>query len=123
MSNNYLIRLTGLRLFGYHGVLAHEQQYGQEFLVDCAVDVVRAAEDEISATVSYADLADLIEASFKAQRFELLESLADQLLAAVLSLSPLITRAELTVHKPAAPLSQRFTDVAVTVLGERFAAG
>jgi len=123
MSNNYLIRLTGLQFFGYHGVLPHEQQYGQEFLVDCEVNVTRVPEDEIAATVSYADLADLLEASFKAQRFDLLESLADQLLAAVLSVSPLITRAELTVHKPAAPLSQRFTDVSVTVLGERSAAG
>ena len=115
----YTIKLTGLRLFGYHGVLPHEREYGQEFLVDCEVEVQRPSADEISSTVSYADLADLIEATFKGDRFDLIESVADQLLSAVLSHSTDLVKATVTVHKPNAPLTQTFTDVSVTVVGSR----
>ena len=115
----YTIKLTGLRFFGYHGVLPHEREYGQEFLVDCEVEVQRPSADEISSTVSYADLADLIEATFKGDRFDLIESVADQLLGAVLSHSTDLVKATVTVHKPNAPLTQTFTDVSVTVVGSR----
>lgn len=118
-SQIYLIKLTGLELFGYHGVLEHEKQYGQQFLVDCEVSVRRAAGDAIAGTVSYADLADLIEATFKADRFDLIESVADSLLAAVLSHDSSISHATITVHKPSAPLTQKFADVSVTVVGSR----
>ena len=115
----YTIKLTGLRFFGYHGVLPHEREYGQEFLVDCEVEVQRPSADEISSTVSYADLADLIEATFKGARFDLIESVADAILAAVLSHSTDLVKATVTVHKPNAPLTQTFTDVSVTVVGSR----
>ena len=115
----YTIKLTGLRLFGYHGVLPHEREYGQEFLVDCEVEVQRPSADEISSTVSYADLADLIEATFKGDRFDLIEPVADAILAAVLSHSTDLVKATVTVHKPNAPLTQTFTDVSVTVVGSR----
>ena len=117
----YTIKLTGLKLFGYHGVLPHEQQYGQEFLIDCEVEVQRAVadSDSIASTVSYADLADLIEATFKGDRFDLIESVADAILAAVLSHHTAIKLAIVTVHKPAAPLTQKFADVSVTVVGSR----
>ena len=115
----YTIKLTGLRLFGYHGVLPHEREYGQEFLVDCEVEVQRPSADEISSTVSYADLADLIEATFKGDRFDLIESVADAILAAVLSHSTDLVKATVTVHKPNAPLTHTFTDVSVTVVGSR----
>lgn len=118
-SQTYQIKLSGLQLFGYHGVLSHEKEYGQEFLVDCEVEVSRPGADEIESTVSYADLADLIEATFKAERFDLIESVADQLLAAVISHSSAIKTARLTVHKPHAPLTQKFADVSVTVVGSR----
>lgn len=117
--HSYSIKLIGLQLFGYHGVLPHEQEYGQEFFIDCRVEVRRPSADDIASTVSYADLADLIEATFKAERFDLIESVADQLLAAVLSHSADISEAEITVHKPSAPLSQKFADVSVTVSGSR----
>jgi len=34
---NDSIRITGLELFGYHGVYDHEKQNGQRFLVDLTV--------------------------------------------------------------------------------------
>ncbi len=46
---------------------------------------------------------------------DLLETLAQRLADVCLS-SPLVTRAEVTVHKPSAPIPLDFADVAVTVV-------
>lgn len=115
----FRIELVGLRLFGHHGVLQHEKDFGQEFLVDCKLIVESSSADELAGTVSYADVADLIEASFNAERNDLLEALSARLRAAVMSLSDQILECELSVHKPAAPLTQEFSDVIVTALGEK----
>lgn len=115
----YKIRLDGLKLFGYHGVQQHEKDFGQEFLIDCHLDVEAGIDDNIDSTVSYALVADEIEKVATKQRFDLIETLAQKCLAAVLALDPRIIRTTITVHKPNAPLTQSFADVSVTVSGAR----
>lgn len=115
----FRIELLGLELFGHHGVLQHEKDYGQSFLVDVRIEVEAEAEDDLAKTVSYADIANLIEVSFNAEQNDLLETLSHRLRSAVLSSSERIVACELSVHKPAAPLTQKFQDVVVTALGER----
>ena len=114
----FRIELLGLRLFGHHGVLQHEKDYGQEFLVDCKLVVRASGEDDLAKTVSYADVANLLEASFNAERNDLLEALALRLRAAVMSLGDQIVECEVSVHKPSAPLTQEFSDVIVSALGD-----
>ena len=114
----FRIELLGLRLFGHHGVLQHEKDYGQEFLVDCKLVVQASGEDDLARTISYADVADLLEASFNAERNDLLEALALRLRAAVMSLGDQILECEVSVHKPSAPLTQEFSDVIVSALGD-----
>ena len=115
----FKIRLDGLEVFGYHGVQQHEKDYGQNFLIDCHLDVDAGNEDNIDSTVSYALVADRLEQVATRERFELIETLAASCLTAVLDLDPRILRATLTVHKPHAPLTQGFSDVSVTVSGAR----
>lgn len=114
----FRIELLGLKLFGHHGVLQHEKDYGQEFLVDCKLVVLASGEDDLAKTVSYADVANLLEASFNAERNDLLEALALRLRAAVMSLGDQIVECEVSVHKPSAPLTQEFSDVIVSALGD-----
>lgn len=116
----YTIELTGLEVFGYHGVLEHEKAYGQNFYFDCRYQVEAGSEDELSATVSYAAVADVIAVTAKANTFDLLETLAASCLAAVQSLDSRIVACELTVHKPSAPIDHKFDDVKVSVTGGRF---
>lgn len=116
----YTIELLGLEVFGYHGVLEHEKAYGQNFYFDCRYQVEAVSEDELSATVSYAAVADVIAITAKANTFELLESLAAACLAAVQSLDSRIVACTLTVHKPNAPIDHKFDDVQVSVTGGRF---
>ena len=116
----YTLELTGLEVFGYHGVLEHEKAYGQNFYFDCVYQVEASVEDELSATVSYASVADMIAVTAKANTFDLIESLASACLAAVQSLDTRITFCKITVHKPNAPIEHNFKDVAVSVTGGRF---
>lgn len=115
----FRIELVGLKLYGFHGVLQHEKDFGQEFLIDANLTVESSGEDELSQTVSYAQVADLLEASFNAERNDLLEALSVRLRSAVLSLSDRILSCEISIHKPSAPLTQEFSDVIVTALGDQ----
>ena len=55
-----VLRLTGVRATGHHGVFDHERRDGQEFVVDAVVHLdVRAAAagDDLDRTVHYGVLA------------------------------------------------------------------
>jgi len=111
-----LITLKGLRGFGYHGVLAHERQDGQEFIVDVEVTTdfsVAAKTDDLSATLNYALIADLVFAQITGPALNLIESLADSIAQHILDM-PNVIAVEVTVHKPFAPIEVQFDDVSVT---------
>ena len=81
-----IVELRGLRLYGRHGVLPEEQERGQTFLFDVAVEVGDAGRaDRIEDAVDYRDLARTVREVSDARRFALLEALAaavvDELLA------------------------------------------
>ena len=116
----YSIELTGLEVYAYHGVLQHEQDYGQTFLIDCCYQVEAEVEDQLTATVSYAAVADLLQVTATSNRFDLIESLANACLAAVCALDRKIAAVKITVHKPQAPIDHKFADVSVSVQSGRF---
>ncbi len=112
------IQLSGLRVRGRHGVLPAERRDGQDFLVDVVLDVdlrPAAASDSLSATVDYGALAGRLAAVVAGEPVDLIETLADRLADVCLE-SPLVRSAEVTVHKPQAPIPLAFTDVSVTVV-------
>jgi dihydroneopterin aldolase len=112
------IVLTGLRVRGRHGVLAEERRDGQDFVVDAVlhVDAAPAAvTDDLARTVDYGELAQRLAAVVGGEPVDLLETLADRLAQVCLSYDG-VERAEVTVHKPSAPISLAFGDVAVTVV-------
>jgi len=112
------IRLTGLRVRGHHGVLAAERRDGQDFVVDVALSLdLRAAggSDDLADTVDYGALAQALAEVVEGEPLDLLEALAGRLAEVCLS-DPRVGSAEVTVHKPAAPLGRAFSDVSVTVV-------
>ena len=115
----YKVRIDGLKVFAYHGVMQHEKDYGQYFFIDCHLDVEAGTEDHIDSTVSYALVADEIVKVTTASKFELIESLASAIKSAVLSLDARILRATITVHKPNAPVGHEVKDISVSVSGAK----
>lgn len=112
------IRLTGLRVRGFHGVLAQERRDGQDFVVDVVLELdlrPAASSDDLTETVHYGELAQRLAAVVAGEPVDLIETLAERL-AAVCLADPRVTGAEVTVHKPQAPIALEFTDVAVTVV-------
>ncbi|GAA2881830.1 7,8-dihydroneopterin aldolase [Actinoplanes cyaneus] len=115
------ITLTGLRARGRHGVYDFEREQGQDFVVDVRLDLDlsrAAATDDVADTVHYGELATALVEVLTGEPVNLLERLADRLLGVCLA-DPRVSAAEVTVHKPQAPIPHEFADVAVTLRRER----
>jgi len=115
------ITLTGLRASAFHGVLEHERANGQLFLIDVVVHLSlreAGAGDELSATIDYGELADRIVAAVESDPVDLIETVAERVAALVLEY-PMAMLAEVTVHKPNAPITVPFADVSVTIMRGR----
>ncbi len=111
------ITLTGLRVFGRHGVYAHERENGQEFVVDVSLYLPlaeAASSDDVADTVHYGELADRIAAVVGGNPVDLIETLATRIADVVLE-DVRVQATTVTVHKPQAPIPLAFADVAVTV--------
>lgn len=117
------IKIKGLRVYGFHGVLDFEREDGQYFVVDATIwiDSDRAVQtDDIANTISYAEVAELIAADVRENPVNLLESLASRLANRVLAASgPLASKVKVKVSKPDAPIQLYFDDVSVTAKAKK----
>ena len=117
------IDLTGLSVYGYHGVFEQEKRDGKEFVIDVSLtlDTDRAAaSDDVTDTVHYGELAERVVAIVAGDPVDLIETLAHRIVDAVL-LDERIRATAVTVHKPHAPIPHQFADVSVTVRRTRSA--
>ncbi|MGI8677491.1 MAG: dihydroneopterin aldolase [Jatrophihabitans sp.] len=115
------IALTGLTVRGHHGVFDFERRDGQDFVVDVVLEVstaVAAASDDLADTIHYGELAQALAAVVGGPAVELLETLAERLMAVCLA-DPRVAAATVTVHKPQAPIPLSFADVAITIRRDR----
>jgi dihydroneopterin aldolase len=112
-----MIRVMGIRGFGYHGVLDAERELGQLFVVDVALALSThraAVTDDLSHTVDYAKVAGDAHDRITGPAFALVETLADRIAGDCLR-HPGVEVAQVTVHKPQAPVAVPFDDISVTV--------
>ena len=117
MSSRDRILLSGVRAVGRHGVLPEERANGQEFVVDLELWLdlgVAAATDRVAATVHYGELAEQVAAVISGDPVDLIETLAQRIADLALG-NDLVDRVVVTVHKPTAPITVPFTDVAVRI--------
>ena len=111
------IVLTGLTVFGRHGVYAHEREEGQEFTVDLRLQLSLeqpATSDDVADTVHYGELAERVAAVVSGEPVNLIETLAARIAAVALD-DRRVQGVSVTVHKPHAPIPLTFADVAVTL--------
>ena len=115
------ITLTGLELFGHHGVYPAEKRDGQRFIVDMTVwlDLTDAvATDDLARTANYGALADLAARVVTGPSRDLIETVAGEI-AEIVMTDDRVHAVEVVVHKPAAPIPLTFEDVAVVARRSR----
>ncbi len=75
-----LVRLSGVRSIGRHGVYPFERRDGQPFVVDVTLRLQRASrDDDVTTTVHYGELAAAIAADIAGEPVDLIETLAGRL--------------------------------------------
>jgi dihydroneopterin aldolase len=114
-----LITIKGIWGFGYHGVFDHEAKNGQDFFVDLEIhlDLSRASiSDELSDTIDYGALADVVVEEITGERVQLIETLAGRIADRIKAGHSEISKIAVTVHKPKAPISAQATDISVTII-------
>jgi len=101
------ILIKGLKIFAYHGVNAEEKRDGQIFVVDAALhaDLTKpCASDCIQDTVNYAEVAETIRKTVITGKDNLIERVAQRIADTLLEKYPLISRVDISLKKPDAPM-------------------
>ena len=112
------IFVKGLVIHARHGVMDHETEVGQRFVIDLELfsDLSESSRtDHLSDTVSYANVVTTAVAAFKNTNYKLLERAAGAVADAILAVFPRIRAVKVTVHKPHAPIAAIFEDVGVVL--------
>jgi 7,8-dihydroneopterin aldolase/epimerase/oxygenase len=111
------ITLSGLTVFGYHGVYDSERREGQNFVVDLTMRLdtrPAAASDDVADTLHYGEIAERVATIVGGEPVNLLETLVDRIASDLLTIERL-EAVRVTVHKPHAPIPLEFADVSVTI--------
>jgi dihydroneopterin aldolase len=119
---NDTIFIRGLVIHARHGVMEHETEVGQRFVIDLelTVDLSESSRtDRLADTVSYSNVVASATAAFKNANYRLLERAAGAVADAILSAFPRISAVKVTVHKPHAPIAAIFDDVGVILSRSR----
>jgi len=116
------IFIKGLLMHARHGVMEHEAEVGQRFVIDLElfIDLANSSRtDKLADTVSYSDVVTSASQAFKGQNYYLLERAAGAVADAVLRDFAKVEAVKVTIHKPHAPIAAIFDDVGVVILRKR----
>lgn len=112
------IKITGLKLYAYHGVLPDEQKNGQDFYINARLFYSMrkpGQSDDLNDALNYAEVCEFIGKTFSEKRFDLIEAAAEHLCESLLLAFPVLEKIELELRKPHAPIQMEFGDVSVNM--------
>lgn len=116
------IFIKGVLIHARHGLLNHEAEVGQRFVIDLelSVDLAESSHtDKLADTVSYSDVVATASAAFKGRNYYLLERAAGAVAESILTAFARVSTVKVTVHKPHAPIAAIFDDVGVIITRTR----
>lgn len=116
------IRIKALKLYGHHGVFDFEKAEGQYFYVNATLrlDTQKAGlTDELTKSVSYADVCNDIEQHFKDYVYNLIETTAENIAIMILDKYDLVKEVMIEICKPDAPVSQEVQNLSVCITRAR----
>lgn len=111
------IFVSNLSVHAHHGVFDAEKTLGQVFNLDieCEIDRQPKRDDELSNTVCYGEVCDMVKRISDANSFNLIETFAESISSQLLKSYPSIVSVGVTVRKPSAPLNHIVDHVGVSI--------
>lgn len=112
-----VLEIRGIRGYGRHGVFDAERALGQHFSVDIRMELdtrPAATSGRLDDTVDYAKVAGLVHQAIETDPVDLIETVAERIAEQCLAFGQ-VTGVAVTIHKPSAPITVPFDDVALTV--------
>jgi dihydroneopterin aldolase len=120
MMSKHQIRLHNAVFYAYHGNHHEERQLGGKFHVDVETDFTEAARnDDLTLTVDYKAVYDLIHDVVMEKKYRLIESVAKCIADTVLERYPTVSAVKVRVRKPGAPVRGVIDAVEVEVYEQR----
>lgn len=110
------IHVKNLEVFAHHGVFPEENRLGQKFLISLTMYVdARPAglSDRLELSVHYGEVSSFITSYMQEHTFQLIETVAEHLCAALLDRFPLLKGVTLELKKPWAPVGLPLETVSV----------
>jgi len=116
-----IIRLNNIRSYAYHGCLTEEAKIGSAYRVDLWVRTDLSQEgksDQLEDTIDYIKLNDIVKTEM-AQRSNLLENVAQRIIASILQNLEEVTETGVKVSKINPPLGGDVEHVSVELSQSR----
>lgn len=115
-SDLFTVFLNGLEVYAFHGVSPAEQAVGHRYMFDIELTVAGRATttDAIEDTVSYADVAALVERFARGSSIKTLERLAAMIADELMKL-PKVREVEVRAAKPLPPMPHIAAEAGVIV--------
>ena len=110
--------IDNLEVFANHGLFEEENKLGQKFIFDieCELNYKNAMfSDEMTDSISYADIAEVVVETAMTNTFNLLERLAGEILKNIFTEFSQIKNIKLKINKPGAPIKYHFERCGVEV--------
>ena len=110
--------IDNLEVFANHGLFEEENKLGQKFIFDieCELNYKNAMfSDEMTDSISYADIAEVVVKTATTNTFNLLERLAGEILQNIFTEFSQIENIKLKINKPGAPIKYHFEKCGVEV--------
>ena len=114
--------IDNLEVFANHGLFEEENKLGQKFIFDieCELNYKKAMfSDEMTDSISYADIAEVVVKTATTNTFNLLERLAGEILKNIFTEFSQIENINLKINKTGAPIKYHFEKCGVEVKTSR----
>jgi len=110
----FKIIIKNLELYGYHGVSPEEKREGQYFVFNVEINILKDSflgSDDLLETVNYAEAVELVKKINSATKYNLLETLAEEIAVSVSGLSLIISKVKARVEKINPPINESVESV------------
>ncbi|MDQ0091778.1 dihydroneopterin aldolase [Paenibacillus anaericanus] len=114
--------LRRMEYYGYHGVFDEERKLGQRYYIDLTLELdlhEAGINDDLSKTVNYAEVHELVKGIVEKKSFKLIEALAEDIASSVLDTYTMVGALTVGVTKPHPPFDIHFEGVTVEMYRSR----